>query len=569
MRINRTMILGAWFRSFAFAGLVFLVALLVRGYRIGEIQPHHDESPAFGFSRGERLEWNGKITPFLDTLFKNAAVISEGDSPPLIGVTAELFRFVCGENLLRARWFHAFLHSLGIALIVWLAFRLFPGSLPPVLAVSLLATFSISSIFYGQFGEVYSIYFLAGAIQYLVFWTVLRRDYSWYGYLAFIVAAYLCGLFEYIQVWLTLGLLVASLLESNAVRRSTRILRAGTAFILFGILNLIPFFFLLSKMNLSAGHLGYYTHYYPGLKSTAGFFTGIESDVWYWLTRTYDLLNYHLALVFNTEVYRPLNWNWIMLPFVLAGIGAIFIRIRKGQDKERGIIAVLIGVLGVFTLGNFLYLLPYGGLRNTLLLAPIIWLAYGEAVSQWVKVDWKKRSGMLIVWALVIIPVCPFLISLPAFYRDRVARLDIGQLEEIIKENRPDTLIMAEATYDPFRMILQRHPEFQTEVLDRYGVKLTSFFELGEENWGKYPILVPGEKVLALDFYLPYNGRDIGFGIYAYHPSLYELSGPDWDVEVILEEPGKNVEMEEHQSIYYPPNSVYLYLMRRVAQDHE
>ncbi len=551
-----------WLRRIIFAVLVFLVALLVRGYRIGEIQPHHDESPAFGFSRGERLEWNGAITPFLDTLFKNAAVISEGDSPPLIGITAELFRFVCGENLLRARWFHALLHSLGIAFVAWLAFRLFPGSLSPALAVSLLGTFSVSSIFYGQFGEVYSIYFLAGTIQYLVFWTVLRKGYSWSGYLAFTVAAYLCGLFEYIQVWLTLGLFVAGILETDRVRRPIRILRTGIALILYGILNLIPFFLLLSKMDLSAGHLGYYTHYYPVLNFSAGFFPGIESAVWYWLTRTYDLFNYHLALVFNTAVYRPLNWNWIMLPFILAGIGAVFIRIRKGQDKERGIIAVLIGVLGVFTLGNFLYLLPYGGLRNTLLLAPIIWLAYGEAVFQWGRLNWKRWSGKLIVWLLVIIPIAPYLISLPGFYRDRIARLDLGRLEKIIKEYRPDTLIMAEATYDPFRMILQRHPDFKSSVLDHYNVKLTSFFELGEERWGKYPLPVSGKKVLALDFYLPHNGRGVGDGIFMYHPTLTDLSGPDWNFTTLWEEPGRNVDIREHQSIYYPPNSVYLYLMQ-------
>jgi len=563
---KRSTIRNQWLRGIIFAALVFLVALIVRGYRIGEIQPHHDESPAFGFSRGKTLEWNGEVTPFLDTLFKKAAVISEGDSPPLIGITAELFRFFCGENLTRARWFHAIIHSLGIAIVGWLALWLFPGSRGAVLSVVLLSIFSVSSIFYGQFGEVYAVYFMAGSVQYLVYWCVLRRDFSWYGYLAFIVAAYLCGLFEYIQVWLTLGLLIAGILEANKVRRHIRILRTLIALILYGILNLVPFFFLMAGKPLSVGHVGYYLNYYPDIKSPAGIFSGIENLVWYGLTRTYDLFDYHLALVFNSRLYRPLHWNWIMLPFILFGLGAVFIRIRKGRDKNRGVIAVLIGVLGVFSLGNFLSLLPYGGLRNTLLLAPIIWLSYGEVVSQWDRVNWKRWSGRLLVWGVVIIPVCPFLISLPAFYRDRIARLDMAQLEEIIERYRPDTLILAEASYDPFRMILQRHPEFQTDVLDQYRVKLTSFFELGEERWGKYPLPVPGEKVLALDFYLPYNGhtgKDVGYGIFAYHPSLSELSGPDWEFEVLLEEPGKNVDMQEHQSIYYPPNSVYLYLMQR------
>lgn len=554
-----------WLHGIIFAAIVFLVALLIRGYRIGEIQPHHDESPAFGFSRGVNLEWTGELTPFLDLLFKKAAVISEGDSPPLIGITAELFRFIFGENLSAARWFHAILHSLGIAIVAWLAFRLFPSSVPAILSVSLLAIFSVSSIFYGQFGEVYSIYFLAGAIQYLVFWTVLRRNYSWSGYLAFTVTAYLCGLFQYTQLWLTLGLLLASLFTSTEVRRSIRLLRTIIAGLIYSLLNIISFFFLLTKVSLDAGHVGYYTRYYPAAGPPSGIFPGVETAIRYWFARTYDLFNYHLALVFDRNIYQPLHWSWLMFPFIIIGLGAIIIRLRQGRGPNRGIIAVLFGVLAVFSIANFHYLIPYGGLRNTLLLAPIIWLAYGEAVSRWSALKWKGWPGRVATWGLVGMTVVPVLISLPAFYRDRVTRLDMAQLEEIIERYRPDTLIMAEATYDPFRMILQRHPEFQVEVLDRYGVKLTSFFELGEENWGKYPLPVPGEKVLALDFYLPYNGhtgRDVGYGIFAYHPSLAELSGPDWEFEVLLEEPGKNVDMEEHQSIYYPPNSVYLYLMQ-------
>jgi len=79
-------------------------------------------------------------------------------------------------------------------------------------------------------------------------------------------------------------------------------------------------------------------------------------------------------------------------------------------------------------------------------------------------------------------------------------------------------LIMAEATYDPFRMILQRYPEFKTQVLDRYGVNLTSFFEFDNSRWEQYPLPIPGDKVLALDFYLSSNGRNEGTGITNDHP---------------------------------------------------
>ena len=122
---------------------------------------------------------------------------------------------------------------------------------------------------------------------------------------------------------------------------------------------------------------------------------------------------------------------------------------------------------------------------------------------------------------------------------------------------------MAEATYDPFRMILQRYPEFKTQVLDKYDVNLTSFFEFDDSRWGRYPLPIPGKNVLALDFYLSFNGRHEGTGIIHDHPNLVELSGPDWIIEPVLDMPGPNIEISQHQSIYYPPNSVYIYLMHR------
>ena len=374
-----------WLRRIIFAVLVFLVALLVRGYRIAEIQPHHDESPAFGFARGEPLEWTGSPGDFLTTLFNNAAIITEGDSPPMICVIAELFRFFFGENLTAARWFHAIIQSIGVALVAWLAWRIFWPVWGAIISVTALAIFSLVSITFGQFGEVYAIYFTAGVIQYLVYLTVLRGRYTWCRYLVFVIVAYICALIGYLQTLIAAGLLLASVLEGGPDRRLSRSIRAACSFILYGILSIMPFFYFVIRTTLQGVYRHYYSAYYPiscfkltGIQAITGWFN-------YLLTRTYDLFNYHISLVFDKSLYLPLEWNWISLPFILAAIGAIVLYFVRKREQSHGILAVLAGILAVYILGNILLLVPYGGLRNTLFIAPVIWLAYGAIVEQYQK----------------------------------------------------------------------------------------------------------------------------------------------------------------------------------------
>jgi hypothetical protein len=546
-----------------FIVLVFIVSLLVRGYRLAEIQPHHDESPAFGFARGEPLQWDGSAGALLSTLFNNAAIITEGDSPPMICVIAELFRFLFGENLTAARWFHAIIQSIGVAIIAWLAWRIFWPVWAAILSVVALAIFSVVSINFGQFGEVYAIYFTAGVIQYLVYWIVLRGRYTWCGYLVFIIVAYIATLVDYLQALITVGLLLATISESGEIRRSSRLLRAWISLLLYGILNAMPFFYLVIRTTFHGVYRHYYSAYYPincfkltGVQAITGWFN-------YLIIRTYDLFNYHISLVFDKRFYQPLEWNWISLPFILPAIGAVVLYLIKKRRRSFGILAALSGILAAFILGNILLLVPYGGVRNTLFIAPVIWLAYGAVVAQYQ--EWITRRWIRTILGIffILLAIFPFFCSLPQFYSDRVARLDPARLEALIKKYRPDTLIMAEATYDPFRMILQRYPEFKTQVLDKQGVNLTSFFELDDSRWEQYPLPIPGKEALVLDFYISFNGRNEGTGIINDHPNLTELSGPDWIIEPVLELPGPNIEIRQHQSIYYPPNSVYIYLMRR------
>lgn len=283
---------------------VLAIALTVRCYRLAEIQPHHDESPIFGFSRGVPLKWKGSLTGFLSDLCCNASILTEGDTTPVSCVIAELFRFEIGENLLAARLFHSLIQSFGVAGIAWLAWRIFRPKTTPAMAVAVLGIFSVPSIIFGQFGEMYAIYFTTGVIQYIVYWTVLRKDFRWFGYIVFAIVGYLCTVFEYLQIWITLGLLLASIIEGSELRRRIRLIRALGAGFLYAWLNIMPFFYLITRSTLEAGLRGYYLQYYPlvlrGVRGPSGVFKAL----YYIVSRTYDLFNYHVSLVFDTDLYR-------------------------------------------------------------------------------------------------------------------------------------------------------------------------------------------------------------------------------------------------------------------------
>ncbi len=339
------------------AAAVFIISLAVRGYRLAEIQPHHDEFPIFGFNRGERLEFSSPPDLFLHTLSRNAFNISEGDTPPVACALAELFRLACGENLAAARWFHAIIQSLGVALISWLAWRIYRPAWVPALAVAGLGTFSLVSVTYGQFGEMYAIYFFVSVIQCLAYWLILRRGYTRYRYLVFAVIAYACALFEYQQVWLTLGLLLSSVLEPGSPRRSARFRRALSAALVYALLNLLPLLDMLSRTTVGAWTARtYFRPYYPDPVAGRNLAEVLGSRAWFYLTRAYDLGNYHISLVFDRQWYEPLQWNWFSLPFLLFAAAAVWISLRRrtARESDSGVLPALGSLLALAVAGNYL-----------------------------------------------------------------------------------------------------------------------------------------------------------------------------------------------------------------------
>ncbi len=548
------------------ASAVFFLALAVRGYRLAEIQPHHDEFPIFGFNRGDRLEFPSPPDLFLHTLSRNALNISEGATPPVACALAELFRLVFGENLVAARWFHAVIQSLGIALIAWLAWRIYRPALSPALAVAGLGIFSLVSVTYGQFGEMYAIYFFVSVIQCLAYWLILRRGYTRYCYLVFAVIAFACSLFEYQQVWLTLGLLLSSVLESGGPRRWIKLGRALAAALVYGLFSLLPLLDLFGRAPVGTWTARiYFRSYYPDQAAGEGLVRIVAGRACFYLARAYDLVNYHVSLVFDRQWYEPFRWNWFSLPFLLVAAAAVWVSLRRRAVRRSGsgVLPALGSLLAIAVAGNFVKLLPLGGHRNSLFFAPLIWLAYGEAAARLVAFFSRARYRALVSGLLVGLTALPFLYSFPGFYRDRVSRVDLAVLESLIAAENPDTLVLPEASYWPFLMILQRHPDFRKRCLEDRGIELTSFFELADERFGHYPLPFPGEKVLAIDFYQSADGRGEGPGVTEHHPNLRELAGPDWRMKTLLERPGKHSPIIHHQSIFYPPNSLYCYRLFR------
>ena len=217
----------------------------------------------------------------------------------------------------------------------------------------------------------------------------------------------------------------------------------------------------------------------------------------YYAVQTYDLFNYYISLAFNPRLYQPREWNWLSLPFMAAAVlAAIGGHISRHSRRYTGIFRVLTAVLILYVSANILLLMPYGGIRNAIFLAPLIWLGYGEVVYRLSCLRLGRRGRVVLLGvAAVLLPLLPFLFSLPGFYRDRVSRVDLDKLGSLIEKYRPDLLIMPEATYYPYRMLLQRHPGFEEKYIKPLGVTVTSFFEFlkpipqGSPVAGSWPLI--------------------------------------------------------------------------------
>jgi len=598
--------------------VIFLLAFAARAYRLGEIHYKFDEwlgtlqpgpsiNPAAGFG------------PAVKQIFNTAQYYVTSTMTITTCVLTQVLKLFTGLNMAAMRWWFITAASLGVGLTAFIGARLYRSFTPAAWATGLMGAFSVCAIVFSQFANNFAFTYLMTAAQIAVYIFKVRGKWNWPGFLLLSVTAYVCQLVMYTQLLVTAGLFLTALIEitfhSRSLRRYLTWIAGGLIYM--GI-SFIHFFATFSKIPWDEPFRMYMAPYYPLFLLQKGpALTGWDQGwVGYYLLRLYDLFNYHWSMVFNPGIYRPQQWNWVSVPFLLvlvSGVGCgiiVWWRRRRGRGGEQlavngkqlavsgeqsgkdgkqlavsgeGVLAsgviplIFFSILAVHMLANRFLLITFGGTRQCVYMAPIFWLFYGWLICNIIDLvrGSKKIIRGFLSGFLVILPVVPFLVSFPGLYDNRVGRFDPDLLIDAITRYHPERIISPRDSIQGLQLTLMNDPRFknvhwpgypyESDILDAdlvrdqpgisfiYDDREYRVFLSSPENFPR-----EADNILYLDLYMSYDGRYENGQLRQFYTPLEKLISKEQQIIPLAEKPG-NGPKAIHQSIYWPPNSFYMY----------
>ena len=579
-------------------GITVAIALTLRLYHTGDLQLQFDEWLG-GWHANPELIWNGSLSDFVRLFWENVRHYVTSGQTIAWSATVEVIKLFAGSNVVAIRRVAAIGGAFGAAIVTMIAWKMFNRNPAAVLAAAAVAVFSVPGIIFGQFADVYASAVAASALQLLVyyFWTRPRGDcLAW---LVFAAAAFIAQSFMYTQLWLTAGIFLAGFWEFLLKKKSAAIIRSLIpAGLLYGVLSGLHLAAMLQVIPWSESFRSYMASYYPM------FWKGVEGgrNIWdipgYFLWRIYDLFNYHISLVFRPAIYQPLKWNWVSLPFLVVLVAGIACRIQAGRTRKAirlsakqtgegstrlyfqsdGIVRLLLTTLISCLIANVLFLLPFGGCRQMLFTLPLIalfygWLAY--MIIDFIKGSRKTGLKTILSILLIALPIMPFGISFPAVYENRVSRINLDLISDILNEKPDLSLFASEQNIHILEMALNSDPRFENihwpgykypcDALDAdfsTDFPVLSFTFKGRGKiiyWVKRDYFPPEIKEgIWVDMHISRKSRYEGPAMRTFYPTPEETVPAGYYLSTLGEVPGNSPDAL-HQSIYWPPNSFYLY----------
>ena len=267
---------------------------------------------------------------------------------------------------------------------------------------------------------------------------------------------------------------------------------------------------------------------------------------------TYDFLTYHFNFAYTPKLYRPLGPNLLGIPFVvLVAGGLLFFCFRHRRHIGPVVLAVVI-TWGAMTVE----LMPYGGLRHSLTLAPFAFLlaAYGleglcAATARWDRAQVTLKAVCLAISAFVIVV---FSISGYRIYPDRASRLDIERIARLAEEHGINKVVGYRENFP----ILWAMDYSQGKVFEKHGLHMAAYRP--ELNQGREPyLLVDHRRGFDTSWYHLERNR-------AWPPEFPETDFVGARIIPLIEEVGPlppESSIMQIQSIYYPLNGCFVYLI--------
>lgn len=411
-----------------------------------------------------------------------------------------------------------------------------------ILGVLLTACFSIPMLLYSQALEPAIFYFLSGVILGAVFIRLfitkplpedplkLVKSIAIFSLVA--LAVFFINYMSVLVYFTLLGCLFLYLLG-----RIGRHMDKLKGLLLLGIATMVVSLPLLLFINLRM---------HSGETNIRTYFVGFYyiSQPWDAFKLGYDALTYIFNFSYLPKLYSPLSLNLLSLPFVLIvclGAASVWSRLK-------GKILIALFLYSTVLFLGLCKIVPIGGVRHVLSIAPFIFLAFGfglEYLEALFK-DGNKRSRIWKYLRILLLLVAPilFLFTGLNFYSDRSYLLDPAKIAAAAKQYGVKTVLETD-----FVGPLAYYDQQQGSPLAKDGIKIAYLDE--------YACPKPDQDYLLANY-------------------RYKLD-PNWPFSIIpseddclkhfqviplWEDPGKLSPDALIQSIYFPVNGNFVYLLQ-------
>jgi hypothetical protein len=276
---------------------------------------------------------------------------------------------------------------------------------------------------------------------------------------------------------------------------------------------------LLNAKNPKYGFRVYLENYYGTLSPRA---------IPKLLMHAYDLLTYHLNVVYNPSLYWPERLNPILLPLVaLCLFGWVMAAIGKFGSRVRQLAAMAMAGVAIIAALSLVRIFPFGGVRQTLFLTPFF-LTFAA-------LGFYSLRGHMVTRVLGIGLACGYLIlwgvNLQGFYSQREAVYAPADLVAAWEQSGR-LPVYTRGSERELRYELRDHPEIQistvtTDVKPPY-LLITTHNWIRDHRW---------------------------FGGF---PEYLQKAG--YTADIVKQGPVWNLATAWHsQSLYFPPNGLWIY----------
>jgi len=533
---------------------IFLIFIILRLISIDSIYLWLDEVDFMGNTFREQTWYHPRFVPriddegwsvlgrdtWLETIETSFFITTNATTAPWFPVfLLHLLTYLLGHHLLLLR-LPALLASLASLFFLYRILTRLVNRFPARYLTLLCFSFSVPAIIYGQSPQPVIYYFLSTVIQTSVLITVLRRSSPFAsvddvcGDLRLLTRVSLLVFFlNYMSLLICLIYLVYYLAagagkwrQRFSVRDYGRIL--GELFF-----NLLPLGILAFLRYRVGDHRIVYEVENPVVMGRLIF----------------EALTYHFNFAYTPGLYIPRALNPVAWPFIavfLAGVIGFFIR-----NPARRLAASLAGL--VFLLFVFFQVMPIGPIRHTFTFAPLLYIFFAYGIQNLgdllARRSVSERPITVASAILAGLLLFVFLFSGVQLYQKRRPSLDLDEIVELARAKGVTTV----AGFRESVIILELMSRTAGDILEEEGIGLCWY-----DPRANLP--PPGRHLLVAyrhAFDPPFTGMAWGGKI----PLRDYLNAR---IIPLKEEPGPlepQPDIMAHQSIYYPLNGAFIYLV--------